>query len=85
MNTYSINCLDGKNVLVKLSDDSCDDAIADVLHTIHTEFGIEPEYALSYAVAHLTSVQLTYDTLPNDLLNMLTSFWSGCCAAKCQV
>jgi hypothetical protein len=82
MNTYSINCVDGKNVLIRLSDDADDDAIANVLQMIHSKFGIEPEDALNCAVSHLTSANLTFEICPHNLLNMMLAFWSGCCVAQ---
>jgi hypothetical protein len=73
MNTYSINCLDGRNVLIKLSDYPGDDAIADLLHVIHKEFGIEPEDALRCAVVHLTSVQRRASSLCCGSLDQRTA------------
>jgi hypothetical protein len=79
MNTYSIDCVDGKNVSISMGPG--DDAVT-VLSQIYDEFGIEPEDAMNCAVSHLTSANLTFETCPDDLLNMIFAFWSGCCAVK---
>ena len=79
MNSYSINCVDGKTVSISMGPD---DYVVTVLSQIHDEFGIEPEDAMNCAVSHLTSANLTFDTDPDDLVNMMLAFWSGCCAAQ---
>jgi len=79
MNTYSINCMDGKTVSLSMGDDDC---FVTLLSQIHDEFGIAPEDSMNCALSHLTSSNLTFDTDPDDLVNMMLAFWSGCCAAQ---